>query len=216
MNDVREPEIVTHEREQLAYLLTEAAEIEHGLMACYLYAAYSLKRGEVDGLTSDEAAAVGRWRDAIVDVAIDEMLHLSLASNLLAAIGSTPHFQRPNFPVSPGYHPAGIVVALAPFGRATLDHFVYLERPEGTEAPDGAGFEAPAPYERGARADRLVPTAQDYATVGHLYRGIRAGFVHLAERLGEPALFLGDPAAQVRPEMAPLSGLIAVNDVASA
>src|SRR5579859_1899494 len=216
MNDVREPEIVTHEREQLAYLLTEAAEIEHGLMACYLYAAYSLKRGEVDGLTSDEAAAVGRWRDAIVDVAIDEMLHLSLASNLLAAIGSTPHFQRPNFPVAPGYHPAVVVVALAPFDRATLDHFVYLERPEGTDAPDGAGFEAPVRYERALRGDRLVPSAQDYATVGHLYRGIRAGFQHLADKLGERALFVGDPAAQVGTDIAPLDGLVVVTDLASA
>ncbi len=185
-------------------------------MCCYLYAAYSLKQGAADGLSEEEGAAVARWRSAIVDVAIDEMLHLALVSNLLSAIGSTPHFQRPNFPVSPGYHPAGIVVALAPFDRATLDHFVFLERPEGTEAPDGAGFDPPVPYERGARADRLVPTAQDYATVGHLYRGIRAGFVDLAGRLGEGALFLGDPGAQVGPEIAPLGGLVAVTDVASA
>jgi CDGSH-type Zn-finger protein/uncharacterized Fe-S cluster protein YjdI len=216
MIDPREPAIVTHEREQLAYLLTEAAEIEHGLMCCYLYAAYSLKRGEVDGLLGDEAAAVARWRSAIVDVAIDEMLHLALASNLLTAIGSTPHFQRPNFPVSPGYHPAGVVVSLAPFSRATIDHFVFLERPEGTDVADGAGFEPPAAYERGARADRLVPSAQDYATVGHLYRGIRAGFAALADKLGEGALFVGDPAAQVGTDIAPLDGLVRVTDLASA
>jgi hypothetical protein len=37
----KEPEIITHNREQLAYLLTEAAEIEHGLMCCYLFAAHT-------------------------------------------------------------------------------------------------------------------------------------------------------------------------------
>ncbi len=216
MTHAREPEIITHEREQLAYLLTEAAEIEHGLMCCYLYAAYSLKQGVADGISETEAAAIARWRSAIVDVAIDEMLHLSIVSNLLSAIGVTPHFQRPNFPVSAGYHPAGVVVALAPFDRATIDHFVFLERPEGTDVPDGAGFEPAARYERGARADRLVPSAQDYATVGHLYRGIRAGFAELAERLGEKALFVGDPAAQVGPDIAPIDGLIAVRDLASA
>jgi len=168
MTDPQEPAIVTGEREQLAYLLTEAAEIEHGLMCCYLYAAYSLKRGEAEGLSPEEAAAVARWRSAIVDVAIDEMLHLALASNLLAAIGSSAHFQRQNFPVSPGYHPVGVVVSLAPFDRATLDHFIYLERPEGTVEPDGVGFEPSLRYERSARIDRLVPSAQDYATVGHL------------------------------------------------
>src|SRR4051812_28085487 len=90
----KEPDIITHNREQLAYLLTEAAEIEHGLMCCYLYAANTLKRGASEGLAEHEAAAVERWRDAIVQVAIDEMLHLALVNNLLSAIGSAPHFQR--------------------------------------------------------------------------------------------------------------------------
>jgi len=213
--NAHEPEIVTEQREQLVYLLTEAAEIEHGLMCCYLYAAYSLKASSND-FSSEEAAAVARWRSAIVDVAIDEMLHLSLVSNLLAALGSAPHFQRQNFPVSPGYHPAGVVVSLAPFDGATLDHFIFLERPEGTDVPDGSGFEPAAQYERAGRSDRLVPSAQDYATVGHLYRGIRAGFQSLAEKIGETALFLGDPAAQVGPEIAPLDGLVAITDLASA
>ena len=73
---------------QLVYLLAEAAEIEHGLMCCYLYAAYSLKGPAAQDLSAEEKAAVGRWRSAIVDIAIDEMLHLSLVSNLLAAASS--------------------------------------------------------------------------------------------------------------------------------
>ena len=211
----REPEIITQNREQLAYLLTEAAEIEHGLLCCYLFAAYSLKKPSDGGMTEAEAAAVARWRGVIVRVAVDEMLHLALVSNVLAAIGSAPHFQRPNFPVAPGYHPSGVVVSLAPFDAATIDHFVYLERPEGTDVPDGAGFDPPPPYERAIRADRLVPSSQDYLTVGHLYRGIRSGLVHLAERLGEARLFVGDPEAQVSAEMA-LPGLVRVTDLASA
>jgi CDGSH-type Zn-finger protein/uncharacterized Fe-S cluster protein YjdI len=218
MSDRRnaEPAIVTHHREQLAYLLTEAAEIEHGLMCCYLFAAYSLKRGVEDGLSKEDTAQVARWRGALVEVAIDEMLHLALVSNLLTAIGSAPHFQRPNFPVSPGYHPAGVVVELAPFSVATMNHFVYLERPEGVDVPDGEGFEAVAPYERVLEEGRLVPSAQDYATVGHLYRGIRAGLENLAGTLGEAGLFVGDPAAQVGPDLAALDGLVAVVDLASA
>src|SRR5258705_7551865 len=99
-----EPDIITQNREQLAYLLTEAAEIEHGLMCCYLFAAYSLKRSTSDELIEKEVATVARWRGAIVSVAVEEMLHLSLVSNLLTAIGFAPQFQRPNFPVAPGYH----------------------------------------------------------------------------------------------------------------
>src|SRR5579864_3830767 len=114
-------------REDVLYLLAEAAEIEHNLMCCYLYAAFSLKRPGEGALSAEEAAAVARWRTMIMSVAIEEMTHLTLASNLTAALGGRPHFGRPNFPVAPGYHPADIVVRLAPFNMDTLDHFIFLE-----------------------------------------------------------------------------------------
>jgi Ferritin-like len=38
-----EPEIRVGTREDVLYLPAEAAEIEHNLMCCYLYAAFSLK-----------------------------------------------------------------------------------------------------------------------------------------------------------------------------
>jgi len=210
-----EPKIITQDREQLAYLLTEAAEIEHGLMCCYLFAAYSLKRDD-DSLEANERAAIARWRAAIISVAVEEMLHLAIVSNLLTAIGFAPQFTRPNFPVAPGYHPSGIVVALAPFSAATLDHFVFLERPEGVSILDGAGFDPPPYHQRATRSDRLMPTSEDYATVGHLYRGIRAGFTSLSETLGQTSLFLGDPRAQVGPEILALAGLTAVTDLETA
>ncbi|MEI9900729.1 MAG: ferritin-like domain-containing protein [Hyphomicrobium sp.] len=127
----REPRIVIETREELIYLLAEAAAIEQNLMCTYLYAAWSLKRGEEDGLKRDEAEAVQRWRRAILSVAVEEMTHLTLVCNLVSAVGGAPHLSRPNFPVPAGYHPDGVVVALAPFSRAALDHFIYLERPEG-------------------------------------------------------------------------------------
>lgn len=211
-----EPDIIVHHREQLAELVTEAVEVEHNLMCCYLYAAWSLKSGVAEGLEEDQARAVASWRETIVHVAIDEMTHFANANNLLAAIGGRPHLGRPNFPVSAGYHPAGVVVELHPFDRATIDHFVYLERPEGVQLHDGEGYAAPSPYLRAGQRDLLLPTAQDYATVGHLYRGIRNGLESLAAELGERALFVGDPAAQVGPAIVQLDGLTAVVDLASA
>ncbi len=212
---MEEPKIIAHHREQLAYLLTEAAEIEHGLMCCYLFASYSLKRGS-DGLSIDEVEAIRRWRGAVVSVAVEEMLHLALVSNLLTAIGFAPQFARPNFPVAPGFHPSGVVVSLAPFSPATLDHFIFLERPEGVDVPDGDGFEPPPAAERATRADRLVPSSEDYATVGHLYRGVRDGFIELSARMGEVELFVGAPAAQVGQHIVSLPGLTQVTDLASA
>ncbi|MDB5770834.1 MAG: Ferritin-like [Burkholderia sp.] len=205
-----------NDREQLIYLLTEAAEIEHGLMCSYLYAAWSLKQHVDEGITPEQLAAVDRWRGHIHGVAMEEMLHLALVSNLLMSIGSPPHFRRQNFPVLPGYHPSSIVVRLAPFSRATAEHFVYLERPEGVPMEPAPGYEPPIEYERHSGFNRLTPTAEDYDTVGHLYRGIEHGFTELAERLSEGALFLGDPKAQVDEALLSFDGFHAVTDMASA
>ncbi len=211
-----EPKIRIETREELVYLLAEAAAIEHNLLDCYLYAAWSLKRGERDGLTAEQAEAVTRWRRAIVSVAIEEMCHLTLASNLAISIGAGPHLSRPNFPIPAGYHPSGLVAELARFSHAVLDHFIFLERPEGKELTDSSEFVHPADYHRTQPKGRLMPSAQDYGTVGHLYRGIRHGFVVLAHHIGEEALFCGDVAAQIGPDLASLPGLMIVTDLKSA
>ena len=86
---VAEP-VLTPTREQLIHALYEAAELEHNLMCTYLYAAFSLKDGESEGLSAEEAEAVKRWRRAILDVAIDEMGHLTAVWNITAALGGIP------------------------------------------------------------------------------------------------------------------------------
>ncbi len=211
-----EPKIRIESREELIYLLAEAEAIEHNLMCCYLYAAWSLKRGERDGLTRHQAEAVSRWKRAIISVAIEEMTHLALAANLTTAIGGSPHFSRPNFPIPAGYHPSGVVVELARFSPAVLDHFIFLERPEGKELSDSTEFVHPADYRRTQPKGRLMPHAQDYATVGHLYRGIRHGFDVLAHHIGEQALFCGGAERQITPAEVSLPGIAPVTDLASA
>src|SRR5258707_8378409 len=91
------PFVIEH-REALIYMLCEAAELEHGIMCQYLYAAFSLKQSEGEGLTQAEAEAANRWRQHVSHIAAQEMLHLSLVQNLLSAIGAAPHLSRPNFP----------------------------------------------------------------------------------------------------------------------
>ena len=213
--DVDYRPVRVNDREQLIYLLTEAAEIEHGLMCSYLYAAWSLKRTQDEGLNEAQLDAVNRWHDVIHGVAMEEMLHLALVSNLLMSLGSPPHFSRPNFPIPSGYHPSSVVARLTPFTRATADHFVYLERPEGVYLPQAHGFESP-PYERGEARTRLTPTAEEFDTVGHLYRGIEDGFRMLASELGERRLFVGDPACQLDNAVLPFEGLHAVTSLDSA
>lgn len=203
-------------RDELIYLLTEAAEVEHGLMCTYLYARWSLKDRVEEGLSADELAQVDGWRNGIGAIALDEMTHLTLVNNLLLAIGAAPHFQRPNFPISPGYFPAQLSIQLAPFDAATMDHFVFVERPENSSDADAAPYAPRTLYRRSLDAPQLMPQAQDYATVGELYRSIRAGLIELAERLGERALFCGAPRAQLGPDLAPLPGNRLITDLASA
>ncbi len=211
-----EPKIRIGDREELLYMLAEAAAIEHNVMCCYLYGIWSLKRGERDGLTAEQAKVVASWKHHMTMVAIEEMTHLALVGNLTVSIGGAPHLSRPNFPIPAAYHAADVDLELMGFSRALVDHAIYLERPEGVEMSDAPEFVHPAEYHRAAPKGMIMPSAQDYQTIGHLYRGIYHGFEVLARRYGEANLFSGDVADQISPADAPLPGLCTVTDLASA
>ena len=83
-----EAPIRAESREELVYLLSQASELEHGLMCEYLFAMFSLKRQAKEGPTTDQLEAAGRWDRMISGVAAQEMLHLALVSNLLTAVGA--------------------------------------------------------------------------------------------------------------------------------
>lgn len=184
-------------REQLLFNLYEAAELEHNLMCTYLYAAFSLRGGESEGLSPSETEAVERWRKTIVQVAIEEMAHLTAVWNITSALGGAPRFGRGNFPLDPGYLPAGIVVRLAPFGEESLQHFTHLERPDSSAEPDGLGFEPELSFRRGTHAERLTPMAADYSTVGEFYAELSRGLSAFVEDRGEAGAFCGDPSLQL-------------------
>jgi hypothetical protein len=210
------PFVIEH-REALIYMLCEAAELEHGIMCQYLFAACSLKQGQDEGLTAEELEAVLRWRRVISHVATEEMLHLALVQNLLSAIGAAPHLSRPNLPAPAHHYPAGVNLTLVPFGEPALRHFMFLERPEGMELTGAKGIDAPVhdAVPLPAEGD-IVPQAQDFATVGHLYRSIEHGIGHLAEKFGERNLFVGPSRAQATSAHFRWPELVPVTDLASA
>jgi CDGSH-type Zn-finger protein/truncated hemoglobin YjbI len=210
------PFVIEH-REALIYMLCEAAELEHGIMCQYLFAAFSLKQRPDEGLTEDELQAVTRWRRAIAHVATEEMLHLALVHNLLSAVGAAPHLARPNLPAPAHHYPAGVNLTLVPFGEAALQHFMFLERPEGMTLEGASGIDAPIHDAVPLMAEGdIVPQLQDFATVGHLYRSIEQGLAHLAEKFGERNLFVGPARAQATSEHFQWPELVAVTDLASA
>jgi len=205
-------------REELIYTLGKAAELEHLIICQYLYAAFSLKRTPDEGVPAGLEPVLKRWADQLLEIGVQEMVHLALVQNLLTAIGAGPHLSRPNFPVPPRAFPARIQVSLMPFSEAALRHFAFLERPEGTDMADAEGIAA---LERSWRyeeidEDAIGPIVADFNTISHLYRSIEHGITTLAARMGEERLFIGPRDAQANGAHFWFDELVEVTDLASA
>ena len=104
--------------------LQSAVELEHSTIPPYLYALYSL-----DADLNSEIAAI------LSSVVVEEMLHMTLAANVLNAIGGSPVIDTPTFiPTYPGPLPGGVqsdlTVHLAPFSMLQLRTFLKIEEPE--------------------------------------------------------------------------------------
>jgi hypothetical protein len=194
------PLVIEH-REPLIYMLCSAAELEHALMCEYLFAAFTLKRSTDEGLSEYQLGAVDRWRQTLLMVAKQEMLHLAINCNLVNSLGASPHLSRPNLPQPAKHYPSGVRLALLPFGEQALRHFLYLERPEGMDFDDADGLAAVDCAVPVMSEQEIAPHLQEFATVGHLYRSIEAGFRHLAEKMGEEQLFVGSASGQVGGEL---------------
>lgn len=177
--------------ERLREHLQWAIELEHSTLPPYLCALYSIKPG-----TNAEAVA------NVASVFIEEMLHMTLAANVLNAIGGTPVLAKPGFiPRYPTYLPHSahrFLVALAPFSLDTVETFMRIEKPEAATA---------------------LPQDDYFETIGQFYRAIEEALKQLCATLGERQVFTGDPARQVTPAAFQYRGsgrIVPVYDLASA
>ena len=119
------------EKAALVAMLRSASELEHELCCQYLYAAFSLKAGGDLGLTPSQASRAAQWNQQITKIAVQEMSHLMMASNLLTAIGGEPWLWRPNFPQPPRhYSEIGLPSMLAPLDLQTASRFMCWEKPD--------------------------------------------------------------------------------------
>jgi hypothetical protein len=171
--------------------LQAAVELEHAVIPPYLYALYSLAPGG-----NEAAAAIVR------SVVTEEMLHLTLAANLLNAVGGRPVLDHPKvLPRYPGPLPGtvddGLIVGLAPFSVGLVrDTFMRIEQPERS-------------LDLGAAATGLAMGAGGPLTIGQFYRRIRTTLVALGE-----GAFTGKRHHQVTTDQFP--GAVAVTGVTSA
>jgi hypothetical protein len=146
-----------------------AIELEHATVPPYLCALYS-----IDADRNPEVAEVVR------SVFIEEMLHITLAANLLNAVGGRPRIDTPQmlapYPRSLPHADGSFEISLLPFGAEALDLFLRIEHPSALDAD---------------------PESDCYETIGQFYDAIRLGMRQLCAHLGEKNLFCGDPQRQV-------------------
>jgi hypothetical protein len=155
--------------EDLCEHLQWAIELEHSTLPPYLCALYSL-----DEARNQEAAQI------VSSVLMEEMLHLTLAANLLNAVGGSPVLDAPrmlpDYPTTLPHGDRTIEISLLPFGLEAIELFLSIEKPSSASAP---------------------PESEYYETIGQFYAAIESGLRALCADLGDRAVFVGDPARQI-------------------
>ena len=180
--------------EDLRNALQNAIRLEHSTIPPYLTALATL---------SGNTPAVRYARKVIRDIVSEEMLHMTLACNVLNAIGGHPDINGKGFiPSYPHELPMGVagdlVVHLKRYSKALVENtFMRIEEPE-------------IPLDIPTKRTALALEAAAPITIGQFYAGIRAKLVD------HPELFTGDPRLQVTGFFSGPGENIAVTDVSSA
>ena len=158
--------------ESLRHHLQAALAVEHATIPPYFTAWISIKDN-----TNIDAAEIIR------SVMLEEMLHLTLAANLLNAVGGRPSLTHkgfvPRYPHRLPFSGDRFEVNVERFSKRALATFLAIERPEGP---------------------RAKPEAKKFHTIAQFYAAVRDGIDALCERLGEKQVFTGKAARQIPPD----------------
>jgi len=167
------PKITTVEK--LQHYLRTAMQIEHATIPPYLLALYSIHPG-----TNVDAVQVIRV------VVVEEMLHLTLAANILNAVGGNPDLTAPDFvPLYPACLPDGetdFQVDLQPFSQDAINTFLKIERPRKAPTPEKKLIARPR-NRRSLAADPEDPDMH-YYSIGEFYQEITKGLMFLDGEMG--------------------------------
>lgn len=130
--------------DEIKDLLQIAAEVELSTIPIYLYTYYSINRmPELDALPGggEMETFANKAGGILMSVAVEEMLHLSLASNILKALGGRPRIYGRSPKEYPGNlkdHAPGFSVGLTKLTSSQLEKFIDIEKPApAKEKPQG-------------------------------------------------------------------------------
>lgn len=187
MNQLSPNEKLEHLKDHLRL----ASELEQQLMCAYLFTAFSIKQDcpdEDSMIAQDRNKQLKSWRGAVTGVAVQEMLHLGLVSNMLTAIGGEPYFARQNFPLDYedmkrfGYedeHKAKL--GLWKFSVCSIKRFKWFESYDGGAFPVCPEQEDTFPLTKLKPAGFLSLEKLGLSTLVELYENIARLFKELAE-----------------------------------
>jgi hypothetical protein len=157
----------------------KAIELEFSTIPPYLTAMYTIKPG-----TNLPAYNVIR------SVVMEEMLHLTLAANILNAIGGTPALNvvelLPEYPIELKFSDRQFPIDLQKFSPEAIETFLKIEMP----APRPAKHLLKA---MGGFREIDLPGR----SIGEFYDDLETALQAACEQYGETAVFSGDPARQV-------------------
>lgn len=183
------PQITT--LKDLHHYLHIAMQLEHATIPPYLLALYSIHPG-----TNTDATHIIRT------VVVEEMLHLTLAANILNAVGGTPDLTTPDFvPSYPTPLPDGekdFKVDLRRFSRDAVETFLKIERPGEAPHEDARVVRRSGPQSIVSKP--LEDNQLHYYSIGEFYAEIAHGINYLTEDMGENRLFTGNESKQVTSE----------------
>jgi len=158
--------------------LQTAIELEFSTIPPYLTAMYTIKPG-----TNLPAYNVIR------SVVMEEMLHLTLAANLLNAIGGQPALNAaqflPEYPIELKFSDRQFPINLEKFSPEAIETFLKIEMPAPRKPPH-------AMLKSGFQQIDLPGRS-----IGEFYDDLELTLKHACEQYGEEAVFSGDPTRQV-------------------
>lgn len=173
--------------DELFPMVQNAIELEHATIPPYLTAMFSLKPG-----TEREI-----W-DIIHSIVIEEMMHMTIAANILNALGGSPSIDHAGFvPQYPGPLPMGVgdglIVGLKQYSKEQVhDVFMQIEEPE-------------KPLDIPVKASLMAESVEEYHTIGQFYNAISEKIEEIA-----PQNLPGDPALQVTSPFFPAENLFPI------